>query len=314
LIIGDEVDSTGFNFGGKHLIFKPSEKDADKKAADILKKLRSDDPLYFYDIISIDKELEKTKGKQWSYGDLIINRIPFQKTCRLIYVPSEVSRIGTVNFDDPNGFLLDSNIAQMIFAMVHAMPIRHKLKLASALQKDVRLYNTTKDPIVVNMYSILGLSKYLLINVFATNSGGHCALQLTYLQNISIGLYRDLKVDKVHGVLSRHLRVLVAFIQNSPTTLCNRGATIVSHYVTDRVGSGIATKLLGTKDSKEFKMLDNALDAVWNDNKKEYQELKKETKKEIEAMIKLHKRKELKLFPDNATPRFVWPLQKASGK
>lgn len=33
LIIGDEVDSTGFNFGGKHLIFKPSEKAADKKAA-----------------------------------------------------------------------------------------------------------------------------------------------------------------------------------------------------------------------------------------------------------------------------------------
>lgn len=96
--------------------------------------------------------------------------------------------------------------------------------------------------------------------------------------------------------------------------MCTRGATIVSHYVADRVGSGMATKLLGTKDSKEFKTLDNALDAIWNENKKEYQELKKEIKKEIESMIKLHKRKELKLFPDNATPRFVWPLQKASGK
>eukprot|EP00029_Vermamoeba_vermiformis_P007822 TRINITY_DN348_c0_g1_i2.p1 TRINITY_DN348_c0_g1~~TRINITY_DN348_c0_g1_i2.p1 ORF type:complete len:893 (-),score=208.96 TRINITY_DN348_c0_g1_i2:15-2693(-) len=282
---GDEVDSSGFNFGGKHLIFKPSEKDADKKANEILKKLRNDDPLYYYDILSIDKDLEKTKGKQWSYGDLVINRIPFQKTCRLIFLPSEVSRIGTVNYDDPNGFLLDSNIAQMIFALVHAMPIKHKLKLASAMQKDVRLYNLTKEPIVLNMYSILGLS-----------------------------IYRDIKVDKIHGVLSRHLRVLVAFTQNSPTTMCTRGATIVSHYVADRVGSGMATKLLGTKDSKEFKTLDNALDAIWNENKKEYQELKKEIKKEIESMIKLHKRKELKLFPDNATPRFVWPLQKASGK
>lgn len=160
LIIGDEVDSTGFNFGGKHLIFKPSEKDADKKAADILKKLRNDDPLYFYDIISIDKDLEKTKGKQWSYGDLVINRVPFQKTCRLIFVPSEVSRIGAVNYDDPNGFLLDSNIAQMIFALVHAMPISQKLKLASAtLQKDFRLYNLAKDPIVLNIYHVLGLSK-----------------------------------------------------------------------------------------------------------------------------------------------------------
>ncbi len=154
------MDSSGFNFGGKHLIFKPSEKDADKKANEILKKLRNDDPLYYYDILSIDKDLEKTKGKQWSYGDLVINRIPFQKTCRLIFVPSEVSRIGTVNYDDPNGFLLDSNISQMIFALVHAMPIRHKLKLASAMQKDVRVYNQTKEPIVLNMFHILGLSKY----------------------------------------------------------------------------------------------------------------------------------------------------------
>jgi hypothetical protein len=263
---GEPIDIADWNlkFEGKHLpIFKPDDKDIMEKAVSLTKKIGEKDPGFPYRLMAIEKEVEKESFLKYSYGTLIIRRVPFKKYSKFVYAPRAIS--SAIGATDLNATVLPlhSHYGQCMALLISVLPIHKKLHSLA----------TENHPI---SFSVLE---------------GKNALTLWPTDLLKVLLYRDLRADLEHEEKDYpHALALSQAILASPSSLQNINVRLAAFYALER--------LAGKKSIfSSNKPINNIKDAIKTELFKLFKEDEyKQMKKSNEAAIKDHKKLRMPQF------------------
>jgi hypothetical protein len=278
---GEPIDIADWNlkFEGKHLpIFKPDDKDIMDKAVSLTKKIGEKDPGFPYRLMAIEKEVEKESFLKYSYGTLIIRRIPFKKYSKFVYAPRAISTsIGSVDLNATSLPLL-SPYGQCMSLLISVLPVQKKLHSLA----------TENHP----------------INFTVLEGKAQQTLWPTDL--LKVLLYRDLRSDLEHDEKDYpHALALSQAIIAHPDCLKNLNVRLAAFYALER--------LAGKKSIfSSNKPINNIKDAIKVELFKMFKEDEyKQMKKSNEASIKDHKKLRMHQYFHDAV---AWLFEKNKKK
>jgi hypothetical protein len=101
--IAPPIPFVGEKFAGSHLLGRPDENAARKKAAQLLKNMRGLDPRHLYRVSSIALDFKKVGKAEWWYGKAELQRFPLARDLRFICAPSTGSSLLTSNSSKTSG-------------------------------------------------------------------------------------------------------------------------------------------------------------------------------------------------------------------
>jgi len=258
---GEPIDIADWNmkFEGKHLpIFKPDDKDIMDKAMSLTKKIGEKDPGFPYRLMAVEKDVEKKESfLKYSYGTLIIRKVPFRKFSKFVYAPRAISSgIGAVDLN-ASSIPLHSHYGQCMALIISILPASKKLHSLA----------TENHPISFNLQ--LGKDDF---NFWPTDL-------------IKIMMYRDLRSDLEHEEKDYpHALALSQAVLAHPGCLQNLNVRLAIFYSLER--------LAGKKSIfSSNKPIDNIKDAIKAELFKLFKEDEyKQMKKSNESAIKEHKK------------------------
>ena len=257
---GDPIDISDWNlkFEGKHLpIFKPDDKDITDKAVALTKKIGEKDPGYPYRLLAIEKEVDRESFLKYSYGTLIIKRVPFKKYSKFVYAPRMISSsIGTTDLSSSSVPLL-SPYGQCMALLISVLPADRKL---------------------------LALSSETHPISFSALEGTKHPLTLWPTDLVKVLLYRDLRSDLEHDEKDYpHALALMQSVLANPVCLKNLNVRLGIFYAIER--------LAGKKSIfSSNKPINHIKDQIKAELFKMFKEDEyKQMKKSNEALIKEHK-------------------------
>jgi len=258
---GEPIDIADWNmkFEGTHLpIFKPDDKDITEKAVSLTKKIGDKDPGFPYRLMAIEKDVEKKESfLKYSYGSLIIRKVPFRKYSKFVYAPRAVSSsIGTVDLN-ASSIALHSHYGQCMALVISILPASKKLHSLT----------TENHPISFNFQ--LGKDAF---NLWPTDL-------------IKIMMYRDLRSDVEHDEKEYpHALALSQAVLAQPSCLQNLNVRLAIFYALERLSS---KKSIFSSN----KPINHIKDAIKVELFKLFKEDEyKQMKKSNEATIKEHKK------------------------
>lgn len=258
---GEPVDIADWNlkFEGKHLIFKPDDKDIMEKAGSLVKKIGEKDPAFPYRLMAIEKEVDRESFLKYSYGTLIIKKLPFRKFSKFVFAPRGISSslgssidLGTSTTNLP----LMCPYAQCMTLLISVLPVEKKL---AALTSENHPY------------------------MFVIQESKH-TLNYWPIDLLKILLYRDLRSDLEHDEKDYpHAIALERAIVAQPHLLSNLNVRLAVFYAIERLA-----------DKKSIFSSNKVINAIKDAIKVELFKLFKEDeykqmKKANDASIKDHK-------------------------
>jgi hypothetical protein len=278
---GEPVDIADWNlkFEGKHLpIFKPDDKDIMDKAVSLTKKIGEKDPGYPYRLMAIEKEVEKESFLKYSYGTLIIRKIPFKKYSKFVYAPRETAMNIATKEIDATSLPLHCPYGQCLTLLLSILPV----------QKKLHVLTTQNHPIQ-----------------FFVQDGKH-----TYdywpLDLVKVLLYRDLRSDLEHDEKDYpHALALQQAILANPNCLKDVNVRLAAFYALER----LSNKKSIFSSNKPIQAIKDAIKAELFKLFKEDEY--KQMKKNNEALIKEHKK--LRMHQYFADP-VSWLFENNAGK
>lgn len=269
---GEPVDIADWNlkFEGKHLIFKPDDKDIMEKAGSLTKKIGEKDPAFPYRLMAIEKEVDRESFLKYSYGTLIIKKVPFRKFSKFVFAPRTISSSlgSSINIGDAGTQIpLLSPYGQCLALLVSVLPIEKKLAALT----------TENHPLQ-----------------FVVQEGKH-TLNYWPIDLLKILLYRDLRSDLEHDEKDYpHAIALQRAVLAQPSLLNNLNVRLAIFYAIERLA-----------DKKSIFSSNKVINAIKDAIKTELFKLFKEDeykqmKKANDASIKEHKHLRMQQHFDSA--------------
>lgn len=264
---GEPVDIADYHlkFEGKHLIFKPDDKDIMEKANSLTKKISEKDPAFPYRLMAIEKEVDRESFLKYTYGTLIIKKIPFKKFSKFVYAPRGISSsIGTATADVMSA--IDSGVAgempllspygQCMLLLLSVLPVEKKLAALATEQHPMRF--VLQD--------------------------GKKTFTFYPTDLLKIMLYRDLRSDLEHEEKDYpHAVALQNAILAQPRLLQNANVRNASFYALERLSE---KKSIFSSNKPITTVKDNIKAEMFKTFKEDdYKQIKKDN----EAAVKEHK-------------------------
>lgn len=278
---GEPVDIADWNlkFEGKHLpIFKPNDKDIMNKAESLTAKIADKDPCYPYRLLAIEKEVEKESMLKYSYGTLVIKRLPFKKFSKFVYAPRGMAlAIGQTDLNCSNLPHL-SAYAQCLTLLIAVLPVHKKLHALAITNSPISFTaDVPKTPLTLWPSDIA-----------------------------RIMLYRDFRSDlELKEKEYPHALALQQAVLANPTMLNELGVRLGVFYALSR----LSDKKSIFSSNKPIEAIKDAIKAELFKlfKKDEYEQLKKSN----EAAIKEHKKLRMPQYFDASV---FWLLADKKGK
>lgn len=258
---GEPIDIADWNlkFEGKHLLFKPDDKDLVEKAGALVKKIGEKDPAYPYRLMAIEKDMNRESFLKYSYGTLVIKKLPFRKFSKFVFAPRGMSIALGSSIDLASAgtqIPLMSPYGQCMTLLMSVLPVEKKLAALT----------TENHPLQ-----------------FVMQEGKH---NLTYwpIDLLKILLYRDLRSDLEHDEKDYpHAIALERAVVAQPHLLTNLNVRLAVFYAIERLA-----------DKKSIfssnKVINTLKDAIKVELFKHFKEDEyKQMKKTNDASIKEHK-------------------------
>ena len=255
----------GEEFGGKHVLGRPSQLDAKKKANKLLHALHSKWPNLLHDLKNLKFEPQKMHGKRYTYGQLELSTIPLSRTDYFLLLPSIHGLIDNYyKTIGPGPIPLESNMFAILSTIVSALPLKAKTNLL--LRGDLRAWSWNFDG--------------------TPRKHKKTKAQGTFAHLVLCALYNDLKVEfQCKDKSFRRLEALVSEVTNKKVDPSNENPCGFA------VPAFSALKMMETatywQRAKPFsksadifldkkKLLEKHLLKTCNVNKKDYSNMKKE--------------------------------------
>lgn len=258
---GEPVDIADWNlkFEGKHLIFKPDDKDIMEKAGSLVKKIGEKDPAFPYRLMAIEKEVDRESFLKYTYGTLIIKKLPFRKFSKFVFAPRSISSSLGSSIDlatAATNMPLMCPYAQCMTLLISVLPVEKKLAALA----------TENHP-------------YLFVMQESKHTLNYWPVDL-----LKILLYRDLRSDLEHDEKDYpHAIALERAVLAQPHLLSNLNVRLAVFYAIERLA-----------DKKSIFSSNKVINAIKDAIKVELFKLFKEDeykqmKKANDASIKDHK-------------------------